>query len=126
MSSNDRLARFIVHGELKLLGWAQGGKAHSIAKCEKVSCHEVCTRCAQSSSVVYDRRWVKIKDAPIRGSSVVLLIQKRRFYCKTCRKPFTEPVPGILPRKRTTQRLQRAVTNACKKYSSLKDVRKDF
>lgn len=126
MSSSDRLARFIVHGELKILDWVQAGTAHNVARCEKISSHEVCTRCAQSSSVTYDHRWVRIKDAPIRGSSVVLLIRKRRFYCKTCRKPFTEPVPGIMPRKRTTQRLQRAVTNACHKYSSLKDVRKDF
>lgn len=126
MSSIDRLARFITHSELKILDWVQAGTAHNIAKCEKTSSHEVCTRCAQKSSAIYDHRWVRIKDAPIRGSSVVLVIRKRRFYCKTCRKPFTEPVPGILPRKRTTQRLQRAVTNACQKYSSLKDVRKDF
>lgn len=126
MSSDERLARFIVHGELKILDWVQAGTAHNIARCEKTSSHEVCTRCAQSSSAIYDHRWVRIKDAPIRGSSVVLMIRKRRFYCKTCRKPFTEPAPGVLPRKRTTQRLQRAVTNACQKYSSLKDVRKDF
>lgn len=126
MSSIDRLARFITHSELKILDWVQAGTAHNIARCEKTSSHEVCTRCAQKSSAIYDHRWVRIKDAPIRGSSVVLVIRKRRFYCKTCRKPFTEPVPGILPRKRTTQRLQRAVTNACQKYSSLKDVRKDF
>ncbi len=126
MSSIDRLARFITHSELKILDWVQAGTAHNIARCEKTSSHEVCTRCAQKSSAIYDHRWVRIKDAPIRGSSVVLVIRKRRFYCKTCRKPFTEPVPGILPRKRTTQRLQRAVTNACQKYSSLKDVRKNF
>ena len=126
MSSIDRLARFITHSELKILDWVQAGKAHNIARCEKISTQEVCTRCAQASTVIYDHRWVKIKDAPIRGKSVNLLIRKRRFYCKTCRKPFTEPVPGVLPRKRTTQGLQRAVTNACQKYSSLKDVRKDF
>ncbi len=126
MSSIDRLARFITHSELKILDWVQAGKAHNLARCEKISSQEVCTRCAQASSSIYDHRWVKVKDAPIRGKSVSLLIRKRRFYCKTCRKPFTEPVPGVLPRKRTTQQLQRAVTNACQKYSSLKDVRKDF
>lgn len=126
MSSIEKLARFITHRELKILSWEQDGKAHSLATCEKLSIGEVCPRCAQFSKSNYDRRWVKIKDAPIRNSGIVLLIHKRRFYCKSCRKPFTEPVPGVLPRKRTTQRLQRAVTNACRKYSSLKDVRKDF
>lgn len=126
MSSIGRLSRFIVHKELRILDWYQSGKAHSEARCEKVSKGEVCTRCARYSTSVYDRRWVKVKDAPIRNTSIKLIIRKRRFYCKTCRKPFTEPVPGVLPRKRTTQRLQRAVTNACQKYSSLKDVRKDY
>lgn len=126
MSSSERLSRFIVHRELKILEWVQTGKAHSEARCEKVSKGEVCRRCASFSSSIYDRRWVKVKDAPIRNCSVALVIRKRRFYCHTCRKPFTEPVPGVLPGKRTTQRLQKAVTNACQKYSSLKDVRKDF
>lgn len=126
MSSVERLSRFIVHRELKILDWVQTGKAHSEARCEKISKGEVCPRCASFSASIYDRRWVKIKDAPIRNTSIKLIIRKRRFYCKQCRKPFTEPVPGVLPRKRTTQRLQRAVTNACQKYSSLKDVRRDF
>ena len=126
MSSNNRLSRFILLKELKLIEWVQCGKAYSEARCEKVSRSEVCTRCATQCFSIYDRRWVRIKDAPIRGNSIRLIIRKRRFYCKTCRKPFTEPVPGIMPRKRTTQRLQRAVTHACQKYSNLKAVRKDF
>lgn len=126
MSSKETLSHFIVHPELKVLGWGQCGIASSEARCEKKSRGEVCVRCATFSTSVYDRRWVRIKDAPIRNTSVRLIIRKRRFYCHKCRKPFTEPVPGVLPGKRTTQRLQRAVTNACRKYSSLKDVRKDF
>lgn len=126
MSSAERLSRFIVHKELKVLDWYQSGQAHSEARCKKVSKGEVCPRCATFSESIYDRRWVKVKDAPIRNTSISLIIRKRRFYCKTCRKPFTEPVDGILPGKRTTQRLQRNIANACKKYSSLKDVRKDF
>jgi transposase len=126
MSSIETLSHFIVHKELKMLGWEQCGTAYSEARCEKVSKGEVCRRCATMSTSVYDRRWVRIKDAPIRNTSVRLIILKRRFYCHSCRKPFTEPVPGVLPGKRTTQRLQRAVTNACQKYSSLKAVKKDF
>ena len=126
MSSIERLSRFIVHRELRVLDWVQAGTAYSEARCEKVSKGEVCPKCACYSESVYDRRWVRIKDAPIRNTSVRLIIRKRRFYCHSCRKPFTEPVPGVLPGKRTTQRLQRAVTNACRKYSCLKDVRKDF
>lgn len=126
MSSIERLTHFIVHPELKILNWGPSGPAHNEARCEKTSKGEVCTRCATFSSSIYDHRWVKVKNAPIRNTSIKLIIRKRRFYCHTCRKPFTEPIAGILPGKRTTQRLQRTVTNACTKYSSLKDVRKDF
>ena len=38
---------------------------------------------------------VRVRDAPIRDKAVSLTIHKRRFFCKPCRKPFTEPVAGI-------------------------------
>ena len=76
MSSIDRLARFITHSELKILDWVQTGIAHNVARCEKISTQEVCTRCAQASSAIYDHRWVKIKDAPIRGKSVNLCLNQ--------------------------------------------------
>lgn len=94
--------------------------------CEKVSTHEVCHRCATLSKSVYDHRIVKIKDAPLRDKVPVLVILKRRFWCKTCNRPFTEPIQGILPGRRTTQRFRVAVLEACKSYRNLSQVRRDF
>jgi hypothetical protein len=34
---------------------------------EKVSPLEVCPKCALPSNAVYDRRWVRLKDDPLRG-----------------------------------------------------------
>ena len=43
-----------------------------------------------------------------------------------CRKPFTEPILGVLPRRRTTQRFRLAVMEACAKYTDLSRVKKEF
>lgn len=94
--------------------------------CEKVSDAEVCPKCATLCHVVYDHRWIQVRDAPIRDKPVVIKILKRRFWCKACRKPFTEPIPGILPGRKTTQRFRLAVMEACKKYTDLSLVRKEF
>jgi len=94
--------------------------------CEKSSLMEVCPKCATPSTVIYDHRWVRIKDEPIKQALPTLVILKRRFMCKLCSKPFTEPVPGILPGRRTTQRFKLAILAACEKYHSLKLVRQQF
>jgi transposase len=62
----------------------------------------------------------------LRSHDLRLKILKRRFSCKPCRRPFTEPVPGILPGRRTTQRFRLAVTEACEKYTDLSRVRREF
>ncbi|HTQ02612.1 MAG TPA: transposase family protein [Polyangiaceae bacterium] len=74
---------------------------------EKVSLMEVCPRCATPSKSVYDRRWVKLRDEPLRAGEVVLWVKKRRFACSTCRRPFTEPIDGVRKGYRTTQRYRR-------------------
>ena len=118
----SRIANFVLLPELKLLHFGTDG----IWICEKISDFEVCPKCVTRADAIYDHRWVKIKDLPIRGDHVCLKILKRRFFCKTCKKPFTEPVPGILPGRKTTQRFRRAVMEACEKYTDLSRVRKEF
>ena len=55
----------------------------------------LCPRCPTLSRAVYDRRLCTVKDAPVRDQIVFLKIEKRRFWCKSCRKPFTEYILGI-------------------------------
>lgn len=87
---------------------------------------EFCPKCATRSVSGYDRRRVRLKDAPLRGFQVRLIVSKRRLWCKSCRKPFTEPVPGIRKGVRHTERYGRALLRACELYSDLKQVRRDF
>lgn len=126
MPSTQKVARFLLLPELKLTAWNKERLAANLVDAEKQSQFEICPKCATPSNVGYDFRVVTIKDAPVRGSSVKLRIRKRRFYCKRCRKPFTEPVQGITKGQRTTQRYRRTVLWACENFSDLKRVRKTY
>ncbi len=101
-------------------------KLHFFFCVQKEGALEVCPKCATPSSTGYDKRVVRIKDAPLRNKAVTLIITKRRFYCKKCKKPFMEPVSGIQQGKRTTERYRRDILWACENFTDLKRVRRKF
>lgn len=121
-----KLSRFVLLPELKLTAWKKASLAHSVAQARKTSKFEVCPKCANPSSSVYDHRIVQLKDAPLRGTSVYLRVKKRRFYCHHCRKPFTEPVQGVGKKHRSTQRYRKEVLWACENFSDLSRVRRAY
>lgn len=116
------LANALLLPELKLIRH----EGLSLFVCQKTSKSEVCPRCATLSSRGYDHRTVRIKDWPLRSAVPTLVIIKRRFWCVPCGRPFTEPVRGVLPRKRTTQRFRAAVLAACERTHNLSRVARDF
>lgn len=118
----SKLAHFVLLPELKL-EYLVSEAGFAIYKAVKQSSLEVCPKCATPSSSVYDRRKVRIKDAPLRAQKVWLHIIKRRFWCKGCKKPFTEPIPGISKGKRHTHRYKRHLHWACERFSDLKSVK---
>jgi transposase len=87
---------------------------------------EVCPRCATASTSVYDHRVVTVRDAPLRDMGVRLVVRKRRFSCRPCGRPFTEPVPGIRKGYRTTERYRRSLLWACENFSDLSRVRRAY
>ena len=120
------LSKFILLPELKLTAKSNPRPSFCFYFCTKESKGEVCPKCASFCTSIYDHRTVKVKDEPIRGKGAYLVIKKRRFYCKGCKKPFTEPVNGIMPRRKTTQRYRRSVLWAAENFSDLKKVRKAY
>ncbi len=84
---------------------------------------EICPRCAEKSSVQCGKVHVMIREAPLREKPLWLRIEKHRYYCKRCRKPFTEPVEGIWPRRRSTTHFRKVVASACDYYTNLSLVR---
>ena len=122
----ENLARFLLVPELEFLNTFRLGRWGIGIKARKHSELEVCPKCAKASRKIYDRREVRIKDEPIRNKGVVLIIEKRRFFCGHCKKPFTEPIPGISKGARTTQRLKSAVWWAAERFTNLSQVEKNY
>ena len=127
--AEDSFSRYLLLPELRLLEarpLGAGGLGGTELLAEKVSEMEVCPRCATPSTSVYDRRWVRLKDEPLRLRQTILSVRKRRFWCATCKKPFTEPLQGVRKGYRTTERYRRRVLWACEHFIDLKSVRKTY
>ena len=126
--TEDSFSRYLVLPELRLLEARAHGPegAGTVLLAEKVSTMEVCPRCATPSTSVYDRRWVTLRDEPLRSRQATLRVHKRRFMCRPCKKPFTEPVPGVRKGYRTTERYRRRVLWACEHFIDLKSVRSEY
>lgn len=125
----ENVVQYLLLPELKLLDArpaGPNGRWGTEFFAAKRSEMEVCPRCAEPSRSVYDHRWVKLKDDPLRTRSTTLWVRKRRFSCRTCKRPFTEPVPGVRKGYRTTERYRRRLLWACEHFSDLKSVRRTY
>lgn len=123
---SSKLSNFLVHRELILEGHASPKPWLNLFYCRKKNKGAICPRCAQLAKAAYDTRKVKIRDQPVRGNAVWLVVTKKRFYCKACKRPFTEPLPGVLPKRRTTQRYRRSVLWAAENFMDLKRVKRAY
>ena len=122
----ENTSKLVLLPELKLINQWQQSKFRTHYKCFKESEFEVCPRCAVKSYSVHDKRWVKIKDQPIRGAGISLHVLKRRFRCTNCKKVFTEPLSGIRKGFKTSERYRRGLKWACDNFKDLKRVQRAF
>jgi transposase len=120
------LSRFVLLPELQLDQWAKIGPGSNLCTASKASKIEICPKCATPSSSIYDTRKVRLRDAPMRGTDVLLTVKKRRFYCRKCKKPFTEPLPGVRKGRRTTERYRRSLLWAYENFADLTKVRRAY
>jgi transposase len=120
MTPGDFLARVVSLPELELNYADTKGRAGWMRlSLESVSVFRACPHCAGISESTYDHRWVKILDSPLRDLKVELRIRKKRYWCKSCEKPFTELIHGIFKGARLTERLRRNILWCCSRYQSL-------
>lgn len=74
----------------------------------------VCPHCGRASPKQHDRRLRRKRDVPLAGRHVSLLLVKRRFWCLSCQRSFTEVDSICGWRRRTTERLRQTIgTQAC-------------
>jgi transposase len=76
--------------------------------------------------MTYDSRTVRLKDHPVRDKLVILRVKKRRYFCRPCKKPFTESLPGVRKGDRCTERYRKGLRWAAENFSDLKKVQKHF
>lgn len=122
----DRLARTLLLPELEMIEVSAWSRTWTHFKVRSKATSALCPRCPTLSHSVYDRRTAQVKDAPVRDQIVFLLIEKRRFWCKPCGKPFTEYIPGIKKGSRTTERFKRSVLWACENFVDLTKVQRAY
>ncbi len=122
----EKLAQMTLLPELEIVKILTSPNFTWVFVLRKRSRYEVCPKCAVKSYSIYDKRIAEIRDAPLRGGQILLRIIKRRFLCPACKRPFTEPVPGISKGYRTTNRLREYLYKAAEKYTDFKKVEEDF
>lgn len=119
---NQHLSVFLLGNHLKLLSQkpVSGGFLWEVEKiCKR---EQPCLRCGSMNTVRAGKCTSTVREEPIRQGKFWLKIHKHRIYCKDCKKTFTEPVAGIWPRRRSTQRFRKCVAQACGRMSDLSTV----
>lgn len=115
------LNSFLVGNHLKLLS-SKRFKEGYLWEVEKLNSDSPCLRCGSVNTIKAGRCTTTVREEPIRSVPLRVKIHKHRRYCKDCKKTFTEPVEGIWPRRRSTQRFRTAVAKACGRSKDLATV----
>lgn len=124
MPKRDNISKFFLSPELKFITSRKYKTGH-IWEVEKLRQEfEICPKCASPSNVRCGRVTTTVRDESLRGEHFWLKIHKHRYFCKECKKPFTEAVSGIMPRRRTTQRFRKSLLENCVNFVNLSSVRK--
>ena len=118
------LAEFFLPKELKFVASKSYRNGFMWEVVKKRNSFEICPKCRTPASVHCGKVSVTVREAPIREKPLWLKIEKHKYYCKTCRKPFTENVECVWPKRRTTHHFRKAVAGDCENYTNLSLVRK--
>ena len=121
---DKKLTQFLLLPKLELVNFHSSQlKKKVVFECETKTRSDFCPHCGMETSLVHDRRTVKILDAPHGNRLKVLLIKKKRWRCPGCKKVFTESIDGIKKRARISERMQRHLLYVCDKFANMKSVR---
>jgi transposase len=68
-----------------------------------------CPVCSQSSHHLHQNYRYLVRDLPIGNKEVMLRVNRRRFKCKNCRKPFNESLAFLEKKKNFTKRYAQSI-----------------
>lgn len=84
----------------------------------------LCPRCGKSSHHLHENKRYLVKDLSMSNKQVILRVNRRRFKCKNCRKPFSEILDFVGNKKNFTHRYAEAITQQVI-HSDIKNVAKN-
>jgi transposase len=83
-------------------------KDEIVVKIRSPKTKDICPRCGITSGRIHQYHRRRIKHSIWQSRRVILDLKVKRFYCKYCKKPFTEYISNI-DRKRTTKNFRNIV-----------------
>jgi transposase len=69
-----------------------------------------CPRCGQISHRLHQNKRYLVKDLPMSNKEVILKVNRRRFKCENCQKPFSEILDFVGKKKNFTYRYAEKIT----------------
>src|ERR687885_220551 len=78
-----------------------------VIKSQKTTAY--CPVCSQSSHHLHQNYRYLVRDLPIGNREVMLRVNRRRFKCKNCRKPFNESLAFLEKKKKFTKRYAQSI-----------------
>lgn len=126
MKPQEQLIFGLLLPELEFVSIKKLSDLNYLWQVKKKNLGAVCPKCAHLSHSIHDSRTVRIRDSSFRDKMITLEIRKHRYLCKSCKKPFTEPVPGIMKGMKTTQRLRKQIQWGCIHFTDLKKVQSTY
>lgn len=69
-----------------------------------------CPRCGQISYRLHQNKRHLVKDLPMGNREVILRVNRRRFKCENCQKPFSETLDFVGNKKSFTHRYAQNIT----------------
>lgn len=87
----------------------------------KVKPH-TCPACASSTTYIHDYRYQTVKDISIQAKRCLLILRKRRYVCRQCRKRFAEESWLVSRYQRMTNRLEQYLLSLFASTRSIKSI----
>jgi transposase len=69
----------------------------------------VCPQCGQASHRLHQNQGIMVRDLAISDQEVILRVNRRRFKCENCQKPFSETLDFVEKKKNFTHRYAESI-----------------
>lgn len=99
------LTELLALERVKVVAHSQYESLGIILHLEAEQKESICPRCGRKSLRLHQNNRYLVKDLPLSGQPVYLEVNRRQFKCNSCRKPFSEQLDFVKPRRHYTKRL---------------------